>query len=54
MKPYGCFVNHTVTITILFAFVAVLALQPRAATAQQTKPAAGSGFSLLSMATRDR
>jgi hypothetical protein len=45
MNPYRRFVNNTVTITILFAFVAVLALQPRAATAQQTKPAAGSGFS---------
>ena len=40
MNPYKHFVNN-----ILFAFVAVLALQPQVATAQQTKPAAGSAFS---------
>ncbi len=45
MNPYRRFVNNTVTISILFAFVAALALQPQAATAQQTKPAAGSAFS---------
>lgn len=45
MNPYRRFVDNTVTISILFAFVAVLALQPRAATAQQTKPAADSAFS---------
>ena len=45
MNPYRRFVNYTVTISILFAFVAVLALQPRVETAQQTKPAADSGFS---------
>lgn len=37
--------KRILTIYILFAFVAVLALQPQAAIAQQTKPAAGSGFS---------
>ena len=40
MKPYKHFVNN-----ILFAFVAVLALQPQVAGAQQTKPAADSAFS---------
>ena len=40
MNPYKHFVNN-----ILFAFVAVLALQPQVAGAQQTKPAAGSAFS---------
>ena len=45
MNPYRRFVNNTVTISILFAFVAALSLQPQAATAQQTKPAADSGFS---------
>jgi hypothetical protein len=45
MNPHRRFVNDTVTITLLFASVAVLALHPRAATAQQAKPAAGSGFS---------
>ena len=40
MNPYRRFVNN-----ILVAFVFLLALQPRAATAQQTKPAADSGFS---------
>ena len=44
MNPFRHFVNNTVTISILFAFVALLALQPQAATAQQTKPAAGSAF----------
>ena len=34
--------KRIVTISVLFAFVA---LQPQAATAQQTKAAAGSGFS---------
>lgn len=47
MSPYRRFVNNTVTTTILLAFVAMLALQPRAATAQQTKPAASSGFSFV-------
>jgi predicted phosphohydrolase len=45
MNPFRHFVDNTVTISILFAFVALLALQPQAATAQQTKPAAGSAFS---------
>ena len=45
MNPYRRFVNYTVTISILFAFVAVLAVQPLVATAQQTKRAADSGFS---------
>jgi hypothetical protein len=45
MNPYIRFVNNTVTISILFAFVAALALQPQAATAQQTKPVDGSAFS---------
>ena len=40
MNPYRPFVAN-----ILFAFVALLALHPQAATAQQTKPAAGSAFS---------
>ena len=43
MNPYRRFVNNTVTISILVSFV--VALQPQAATAQQAKPAAGSGFS---------
>ena len=43
MNPYRRFVNNTVTISILVSFV--VALQPQAATAQQTKPAAGYGFS---------
>ena len=43
MNPYRRFVDNTVTISILVSFV--VALQPQAATAQQTKPAAGSGFS---------
>jgi Calcineurin-like phosphoesterase len=43
MNPYRRFVNNTVTISILVSFV--VALQPQAASAQQTKPAAGSGFS---------
>ena len=45
MSPYRRFVNSTVTTTILLAFGAMVALQPRAATAQQTKPAAASAFS---------
>ena len=45
MSPYRRFVNSTVTTTILLAFGAMVALQPRAATAQQTKPATGSAFS---------
>ena len=43
MNPYRRFVNNTVTISILVSFV--MSLQLRTATAQQTKPAAGSGFS---------
>src|SRR4029450_12103705 len=45
MNPYRRLVNNAVRNFILFAFLAVLALQPRLATPQQTKPAAGSGFS---------
>ena len=45
MNPCRRFVNNTVTISILFAFVALLALQPQGATAQQTKPAGGGAFS---------
>ena len=45
MNLFRRLVNNTVTISTLFAFVALLAPQPRAATAQQTKPAADSGFS---------
>jgi len=42
VNPQRRFVDQTVTVATAFAFVALLALQPRAATAQQ---AAGSEFS---------
>src|SRR5262245_24035053 len=45
MNPYRRLVDITVRRFIVLAFLAVLALQPRVATAQQTKPAADSGFS---------
>ena len=45
MDPYRRLVNKTVRSSMFLAFLAVLALQPRAATAQQTKPTADSGFS---------
>jgi len=43
MNPYRSFVNYTVTISILFAFVATLALQPqvRAGEAPATTPYSG-------------
>src|SRR6476659_9741010 len=44
MNPHRRF-NNTVRISILLAFLAVLALQRQAATAQQTRPAVNSGFS---------
>ena len=37
--------KRIITISILFAFVALLALQPQGATAQQAKPAGGGAFS---------
>jgi hypothetical protein len=45
VNPCRRFVNNTVRIFILLAFLAVLALQRQAATAQQTRPAVNSGFS---------
>jgi hypothetical protein len=42
MNPSKHFVNHAFTISILLAIVA---LQPQAATAQQAKPAADTAFS---------
>jgi hypothetical protein len=45
MNAYRRFVNNTVRIFVFLAFFALLALQPQAATSQQAKPAAGSGFS---------
>jgi hypothetical protein len=45
VNPCRRFVNNTITISVLFAFVALLPLQPQAGTAQQTKEAADSAFS---------
>ena len=54
MNPHRRFVNDTVTITILFAFLAVLALQPRLRPPSKRNRLPAPGFRLLSMATRDR